>query len=176
MALTQQLARVAPAYLERCRAAALASPDAAPGWDPPREDLLDTDWAMWGLIRYCRSTGAAGDLIALLDRAISGDPGGDIGFLDHAGMYDGFDGPPRLLTPTGVTDIAHCLDAVDLDGLLRDLPAAREDAVAACGFDGGFNGGFDGDVRSYLVTHFSAMREFYAETARRGQCVVAWID
>ncbi|KOG16606.1 hypothetical protein ADK35_24165 [Streptomyces viridochromogenes] len=63
-ALAQQLARVAPAHLERCRASALDSPDAAPG----------------------RSTGADAGLIALLDRAISGGPGGDTGFLDLGGL------------------------------------------------------------------------------------------
>ncbi|MGI5373831.1 DUF1877 family protein [Streptomyces sp. CA-251387] len=172
MALTQQFARVTPEYLEHCRSSALDSPGASPGWDPPPGDLLDTDWAVWGLIWYCRSTGADVDLIALLDRAVSGDPGGDIGFLDHDEVYDGFDDPPRLLTPAAVAELARDLDAVDLDIVLADLPTATADAAAACGFDGGFRG----DVRGYLVGHFTAMREFYGGAARRGQCVVVWTD
>lgn len=68
--------------------------------------------------------------------------------------------------------IAHALNAVDLDGLLADLPSAGRDAAAACGFDGGF----DGDVRPYLAAHFTAMREFYAEAARRGHGVVVRVD
>ncbi|WP_128430583.1 DUF1877 domain-containing protein [Streptomyces cyaneus] len=113
MALTQQFARVTPAYLERCRTSARDSPGAAPGWEPPSDDLLDTDWAVWGLIRYCRTQGTEADLIALLDRAVSGDPGGDI---------------------------ARALDAVDIDAVLADLPATTEGAAAACGFGRGFNG------------------------------------
>ncbi|MFE5917060.1 DUF1877 domain-containing protein [Streptomyces sp. NPDC056468] len=120
MALTQQFARVTPAYLERCRISALDSPGAAPGWDPPPGDLLDTDWAIRGLIRYCRATGTDADLIALLDRAVSGDPGGDIGFLDHDEVYDGIEGPPRLLAAAAVAEIARALYAVDLDHLLTD--------------------------------------------------------
>ncbi len=48
MALTQQFARVTPEYLDRCRATALDSAGASPGWDPPEADRLDTDWALWG--------------------------------------------------------------------------------------------------------------------------------
>lgn len=112
MARTQQPARVAPEDLERFRATALESPDAAPGRDLPRD------------------------------------------FLDRDEVYDGFHGPRRLLTSAAAMDIAHALDAIDaidaIDRLLTDLPAARQDAAAACGFDGGFNG----DVRSHLVAHF----------------------
>jgi hypothetical protein len=106
LARTQQPARVAPEDLERFRATALESPDAAPGWGLPRD------------------------------------------FLDHDEVYDGFGGPRRLLTSAAVMDIAHAIDAIDR--LLTDLPAARQDAAAACGFDGGFNG----DVRPHLVAHF----------------------
>ncbi|MFC5218030.1 DUF1877 family protein [Streptomyces coerulescens] len=159
-------------YLERCRTAAAESPGATPDWDPPPEDLLDTDWAIWGLIHHCRATHAAGDLIALLDRAVSGDPGADIGFLDHAEVYDGFDGPPQLLTTTAVAAVAHALASVDLDGVLSDLPPTTEEAAAACGFGPGFNG----DVRAYLTHHFAAMREFYDGAARQGRCMVVWTD
>ncbi|MFF8353078.1 DUF1877 family protein [Streptomyces chartreusis] len=172
MALTQQFARVTPEYLEQCRATAADSPGAAPDWDPPPEDRLDTDWAIWGLLRYCRTTAPDADLITLLDRAISGDPGGDVAFLDHVEVYDGFDGPPRLLTAAAVADIARALASVDLQGVLTDLPPTTEEAAAACGFGHGFNG----DVRAYLVHHFTAMREFYDGAARHGNCVIVWTD
>ncbi|CAM5244857.1 DUF1877 family protein [Streptomyces aurantiogriseus] len=172
MGLTQQFARVSPAYLSRCRESALDCPGGAPGWDPPAEDLLDTDWAVWGLIRYCRATGADAGMIAALERAIDGDPHEDVGFLDHDEVYDGFDGPPRLLTPDAVTEIAGALDAVDLDAVLAGLPASTPDAAAACGFARGFTG----SVRAYLTDHFAALREFYGEAAHRGLCVVVWID
>ncbi|MCL8017131.1 hypothetical protein [Streptomyces sp. AS02] len=108
MALTQQFARVTPEYLERSRACALGSPGSAPGWNPPSDDLLDTGWAIWGLISYCRTTGADPALTALLDRAVAGDPGGDIGFLDHDEVCDGFDGPPSSWTlPPSRSSPAH---------------------------------------------------------------------
>ena len=69
MALTRQFARVTPDYLDRCRTSTLTSSAASPGWDPPDDDLLDTGWASWGLIRYDRSAGADPEGIALLDRA-----------------------------------------------------------------------------------------------------------
>ncbi|MFJ8141704.1 DUF1877 family protein [Streptomyces sp. NPDC096013] len=172
MALTQQFARVTPEYLDRCRATALDSPGASPDWDPPEGDRLDTDWALWGLLHHSRSTAADPELIALLDRAVSGDPDGDVGFLDHAEVYDGFGDPPRLLAPAAVADIAAALTRVQLDELLSSLPASTADAAVACGFAAGF----DGDVREYLAEHFVALREFYRTAARRTQCVVTWVD
>ncbi|KQW13187.1 hypothetical protein [Streptomyces sp. Root369] len=172
MALTQQFARVAPEYLERCRASALDSPGAVPNWDPPAEDLLDAGWAAWGLIRHCRGSGAAPGTLALLERAVSGDPDGDVDFLDHDEVYDGFTDPPRLLGPTAVADIAHGLEAIDVGALLADLPASPAEAAAVCGF----GPGFVGDVGAHLVEHLAAMRQFYREAAHRGWCVVVWVD
>ncbi|MER6245714.1 DUF1877 family protein [Streptomyces griseorubiginosus] len=165
MALTQQFARVTPEHLERLRTG-------AEEWEPGAENLLDTGWAVWGLIRFCRASGADPGTVALLDRAVSGDPDGDIGFLDHDGVYDGFTDPPRLLTPTAVADIARGLDALDPGALLADLPDSPDAASAVCGF-GPWS---DGDVRAHLLEHLSAMREFYREAAIHGQCVVTWID
>ncbi|WP_328832794.1 MULTISPECIES: hypothetical protein [unclassified Streptomyces] len=82
-------------------------------------------------------------MIALLDRAVSGDPDGNVGFLDHDEVYDGFGDPPRLLDPGAVADTAAALGRVQLDDLLSSLPASTADAAISCGF----RGGFDGDVR-----------------------------
>ncbi|MFD4875516.1 DUF1877 family protein [Streptomyces sp. NPDC058420] len=172
MTLTQQFARVTPEYLDRCRATALDSAGASPGWDPPEADRLDTDWALRGLLHHCRSTGADPELIALLDRSVSGDPDGNMGFLDHDEVYDGFGDPPRLLGPAAVADTAAALDRVQLDDLLSPLPASTADAAIACGF----RGGFGGDVREHLAEHVVALREFYRTAARRKQCVVTWVD
>ncbi|MEJ8668440.1 DUF1877 family protein [Streptomyces sp. MS1.AVA.1] len=87
-------------------------------------------------------------------------------------MYDGIDGPPRLLAPAAVAEIARALYAVDLDDLMADLPSHPKDAAAACGF----GREFAGDVRDYLIEHFTAMREFYGGATRRGQCMVMWTD
>ncbi|MFD4557619.1 DUF1877 family protein [Streptomyces sp. NPDC058469] len=129
-------------------------------------------WAIWGLIHYCRSTNAAPKLIALLDRAVSGDPDGNVGFLDHDEVYDGFCDPPRMLAPAAVADIAAALDRVQLGKLLADMPASTEVAATACGF----GAGFDADAREHLTEHFAAMREFYRTAARHTQCVVTWVD
>nr|WP_208617095.1 MULTISPECIES: hypothetical protein [Streptomyces]MDI5912382.1 hypothetical protein [Streptomyces sp. 12257] len=53
-------------------------------------------------------------MAAPLERAVSGDPDGDVSFLDHEKVYDGFADPPRLLGPTAVADIAQGLDAIDV--------------------------------------------------------------
>ncbi|MFE2415347.1 DUF1877 family protein [Streptomyces hokutonensis] len=172
MPLTQQFARVTSEYLDGCRAAALAASDESPGWDPPDACLLDTDWAIWGLIHHCRSTGADPQVIALLDRAVTGDPDRDVEFLNHEKIYDGFGDPPRLLTPTAVTDVAAALDRIRLDDLLSELPTSTEEAATACGF----GAGFEGDVRAHLTEHFVAMREFYRVAAHHAQCVVTWVD
>ncbi|MEU9167641.1 hypothetical protein AB0D34_07555 [Streptomyces sp. NPDC048420] len=82
MALTQQFARVAPP-----------------------EGLLDAGWAVWGLIRHCRASGADCGAVTLLQRAVDGDPGSAGGFLDHHEVYDGFGDPPRLLAPDAVVVI-----------------------------------------------------------------------
>ncbi|OIJ66932.1 DUF1877 family protein [Streptomyces mangrovisoli] len=170
MTLTQRFARVTLEYLERCRSSALDSPGATPGWDPPEADLLDTDWALWGLVRYGRSAGADAGLVDLLDRAASGDT--TVGYLDHDDVYEGFGDPPRMLLPQAVAEVSRALDTIGLDALLAELPAGTEEAATACGFDPGF----DGDVRAYLVWHFEALREFYRVAAGRGECVVAWTD
>jgi len=171
MALTHQFARVTPEYLEECRTSARDSVEGAPGWHPPPDDVLDTGWALWGLIRFCRTAGGAPDMAALLDRAVSGDPGGNIAFLDHEDVYDGVGDPPRLLTPAAVADIAVALDHMDLEAVLTDLPASTEEAAVACGF-----GEFNGAVRTHLTEHFTATREFYRGALLRGQCVVVWVD
>ncbi|MFI6357144.1 DUF1877 family protein [Streptomyces sp. NPDC050743] len=171
MALTQQFARVTPHYLEHCRATALASPDAAPGWAPPPTDTLDTDWALWGLLRFCRGPGADAAAAYVLERVTGGAPAEDMDFLDHPDVHDGFGGPPRLLSVAAVSDISRALDETDLDALLARLPTAPPAAAVACGFPG-----FSGDLRAYLAGHFTAIRAFFREAARRGMCVVVWVD
>ncbi|WP_406166332.1 DUF1877 domain-containing protein [Streptomyces sp. NBC_00996] len=171
MALTQQFARVSPEYLAQCRESALGSPGAAPGWAPPSRDLLDADWALWGLIWYCRKTAAHPRLVDVLGRALTGDPGGDIGFLDHDEVYDAVADPPGLLAPAAVDEITRALFDVDIGRVLADLPQSPEAAASVVGFEG-----FRGNVRDYLVEHFLALRAFFRGAQLRGQCVVVWID
>ncbi|MFD5871365.1 DUF1877 domain-containing protein [Streptomyces sp. NPDC060322] len=171
MALTQQLARVTPQYLARCRAAAEASPDGDPDWDPPVEDTVDLDWAIWGLIWFCQRMHVEGPCVQVLERSISGDPGGDAEFLDHPGVHDGFDSPPALLAPAVVAELARELAALDVDDILRCLPADHVEAAEACGFRG-----FSGHPREYLVEHFGLLQSFYVVAGRRGLAALTWTD
>ncbi|MEV0282369.1 DUF1877 family protein [Streptomyces sp. NPDC050610] len=167
MALTQQLARVSPQYLERCREAATVSPDGDPQWDPPEDDTLDLDWAIWELLWFYRRMQPDASQIPVLEQAINGDPDGSVSFLDHPEVYDGFDAPPALLTPAAVSQVARDLAVMGIAPLLETLPAYRE--------AGGFSG-FTGEPREYLANHFALLQSFYSAASEREMAVVTWAD
>lgn len=163
MAVTQLLARVHAADLARCRATAAHRPDAGPGWVPPGADVLDLDWAPHPLEDACLRAGLDGPLLAALRRATTGDPEVDVAFLGHPDAVGIFGPPPAGLAPEGVAAVAHALAAIDWPAMLPLRPGVT---------------GVDGvrDPDAYLTRHFSALRAFYAEAARRGQYVVVWWD
>lgn len=170
MGLTQQLARVSPEYLEQCRRTAAAAPDGDPQWDPPDEDTLDLDWAIWGLIRFCgRSETDAGHR-DILQRSIEGDAGG-VEFLDHREVHDGFDAPPALHSPAAVAKLAEALNTIDLHQTLTHLPQDAKEAAQACGFEWK-----DTHPRAYLTRHFTALRDFYNTASQRNQAILTWVD
>ncbi|SNT51957.1 hypothetical protein SAMN05216252_13356 [Actinacidiphila glaucinigra] len=167
MALTQQLARVSLRYLEVCREAARISPVGDPQWDPPADDTLDLDWAIWELLWFYRRMQPDARQIPVLQRAISGDSDSTVSFLNHSAVYDGFDAPPTLLTPAAVSQVAGELATMNIGPLLETLPAYRE--------AGGFSR-FIGDPRTYLVDHFTLLRRFYSAASKREMAVVTWVD
>ncbi|WNO76803.1 DUF1877 family protein [Streptomyces sp. AM8-1-1] len=167
MALTQRLARVSPQYLDWCRDAAAAALDGDPHWDPPEEDTLDLDWAVWELLAFYRRMQPDSRHISILERSIAGDVNDPVAFLDHPEFYDGFDGPPSLLAPGAVAEVAHSLAAMKIDSLLRVLPAYRE--------AGGFSA-FHGDPGAYLAGHFALLQNFYGIASQQGLAVVVWVD
>ncbi|MEV6196610.1 DUF1877 family protein [Streptomyces sp. NPDC051920] len=167
MALTQQLARVPPQYLDRCREAAASSPDGDPRWGPPDEDTLDLGWAVWELLTFNRQMQPDSRHIGILERSITGDLDAPVAFLDHPEVYDGFDGPPALLAPAAVTEVARELAAMEIDSLLETLPAYRE--------AGGFPA-FTADPGAYLAEHFARLRTFYDVAGLQGMAVVVWVD
>ncbi|MFE7464440.1 DUF1877 domain-containing protein [Streptomyces sp. NPDC057499] len=167
MALSQQLARVSPQYLERCREAAKISPDGDPRWDPPEADVLDLDRAVRELLRLCRRMWPDARQGPVLRRAVDGDSRSAVSFLDHHGVHDGLDAPPALLAPAAVSVVARELVALDIAPLLAEVPAYRE--------AGGFSG-FAGDPCAYLEGHFARLREFYRVADEREMAVVAWVD
>ncbi|MER5888767.1 DUF1877 family protein [Streptomyces sp. NPDC001941] len=170
MALTQNLARVSPAYLARCRQAAEESPSGDPRWDPPDEDVLDLDWAMWGLIRLFRWARIDPAHIEALERSIHGDAAG-VAFLDHLEFYDRMDTPPALVRPRDVGEIAGLLDAIDWNTALALFPEDPVLAAQVSGLDG-----FAGNLPAYLTEHFEALRAFYRLASERRLAVVTWVD
>ncbi|MGW8875460.1 DUF1877 domain-containing protein [Streptomyces mirabilis] len=143
MALTQQFARVTPEYLAVSRVGPRL---------PRRRPLMGTlrpttSWTPTGRCGACSGTAAgrhaAHPLHAALDRALSGDADGDIGFLDHDEVYDGCSDPPRPPAPAAVDEITRALLEADIDQALAGLPDDPAAAASAVGFQG-----FRGDVRS----------------------------
>ncbi|MFJ1558934.1 DUF1877 domain-containing protein [Streptomyces mirabilis] len=126
---------------------------------------------MWGLLRYCRGTARCAPLHAALDRALSGDADGDIGFLDHDEVYEGCTDPPRPPAPAAVDEITRALLEADIDQVLADLPDDPAAAASAVGFQG-----IRGDVRVCLVEHFLALWVFFRDAQLQGQCVIVWIN
>ncbi|EME96727.1 DUF1877 domain-containing protein [Streptomyces mobaraensis NBRC 13819 = DSM 40847] len=168
MAVTQQLARVSGEYLERCRATAVARPDADPDWYPPVDDLLDLDWAPSPLIDVFGLAGVAPSTRAALVRALDGDPEVDVSYLRHPEATGCFGPPPTALAPESVAGVAAELTALDGVEVLAAIPADRYAALVG--------DGFTGDPSAYLTTHFTALRDFYENAARRGLFVVLWWD
>lgn len=126
---------------------------------------------VWHLVRFCRETGVEEEHIAVLRRSIDADPGGDIAFLDHPGVYDGFTPPPALLASAAVAGITRALERMGLDASLERLPADHTEAARACGLEG-----FTGHLRAYLAERFRMLRSFYATASRQGLAVVAWAE
>ncbi|WP_424643133.1 DUF1877 domain-containing protein [Embleya sp. AB8] len=178
MALTQQFARVSPSYLEDCRRRAVESPTDDPGWDPPEADRLDLNWDAWPLPALFRRAGNSGTSVAAITRALEGDPGGDVAFLDHDGVYDGFGEPPALLPPAAVAEIAVALAAVDSDTIPAAIPATAEEAAALFRFPlGDIAHLMAGNLLVPLLTRaLTRLRVFYEDARRRDLAVVVWVD
>ncbi|MFJ9609620.1 DUF1877 family protein [Kitasatospora sp. NPDC101176] len=168
MAVTQQLARVPVAYLERCRTLAAERADGDHGFDPPAADCLDLDWAPFLLKRVAELGGLDQAPLAALHLALDGDPGFDLAFLNrYPYAIAAFGGTPTALAPAEVARAAGLLHGIDLPALWESV--SPEDL-------GPLSQGITGGARRYAATHFAALFGFYAEAARRGLAVVLWWD
>ncbi|OPC76938.1 hypothetical protein B4N89_40800 [Embleya scabrispora] len=178
VALTQQFARVTPAYIEACRRRATASSTGDPGWDPPADDCLDLNWDARPLPALFRRAGLESASVIAIDRALDGDPGGDIAFLDHDGVYDGMTEPPALLTPGAVAEIAAVLDAIDADRVLAAIPPTAEEIATVFRFRvEDIVAPMTGvGLVPCVAGALDRLRAFYAEAARRDLAMVVWID
>ncbi|MFD4659707.1 DUF1877 domain-containing protein [Kitasatospora sp. NPDC058444] len=170
MAVTQQLARVPAEYLAACRQSAAESPDGDHHWDPPSADCLDLDWAPAMLERACELTRLDAVHLEALKRATDGDSGIDLDFLNanpHAIAFFS-NSTPTALCPDAVARVSALLGEIDMQAILQSV------LDSGAGSELGY--GFIGDPTEYLLGHFGALREFYAEAARRGLLVVLWWD
>ncbi|MEV0259878.1 DUF1877 family protein [Streptomyces sp. NPDC050617] len=168
MAVTQQLARVTEAYLARCRASAAANADADPEWYPPDDDWIDLDWAPRPLVHACELAGVRPRLLEALQRAVGGDLDVDVSMLRHPEATGSFGPPPTALAPDSVARVAAGLAELDWEEVWAAIPEGRRGTVVG--------DGFTGDQLAYLAEHFTALREFYLDAARRGLSVVLWWD
>lgn len=168
MAVTLQLARIAPAQLSDCRRSVAVLDRLCSFELVPAADHLDLDWADDALIRLCEHT-RVGDITALR-RAVTGDSVVNPVYLDQP--YTVME-QPRLLEPGEVAVLAGALRGIDLDQafsrLPSDLPAMKEAL-------GGILTEFIGDPRDYITDHFRALRDFYTTAASRHQAIVIWCD
>jgi hypothetical protein len=174
MAVTQQLARVPAEYLTACRTSAETSPDGDPRWDPPAADVLDLDWAPALLERVFTLMDLDDVHLDAVRQATEGDTAIGLGYLNTQPHAIAPFGPPATaLFPEQVARLAELLGQIDLPTVLAGLPADSAEAasVIGCGADK-----IVGGPRKYLVGHFSALREFYAEAALRHLHVVLWWD
>ncbi|MFF0294620.1 DUF1877 family protein [Kitasatospora sp. NPDC004614] len=168
MAITQQLARITPDHLERCRRHA-ALHDGDPDWDPPAGDHLDLDWSPVALRAVCERAGLDRTQVDALRRALDGSAAVDLGVLNTWPHPIAFVGPATALTPAEVAGVAAELAEIDFPALLDRLPSGPT-LAALLGFD------LDGDPARYLLRHFHALQAFYAGAARRGLMTVLWWD
>ncbi|MFI8454392.1 DUF1877 domain-containing protein [Kitasatospora sp. NPDC085464] len=133
-------------------------------------DCLDLDWAPSMLERACELTGLDAVRLGALKRATDGDNGIDLGFLNAGPHAIAFfsNSAPTALVPEAVAEVAALLGGIDMQAILRSV--LDRGAGSTLGY------GFVGDPTEYLLGHFGALCDFYAEAARRGLLVVLWWD
>ncbi|WP_190092984.1 DUF1877 family protein [Streptomyces melanogenes] len=172
MAVTLQLARIPAEYLAACRNTASTSPSRDHHWEPPACDALDLDWAPVPLARLSEAAGLDEVHLGALRRATAGDTTLDLGFLNtgpHAIAPFGPD--PTALSVSQVARVCELLGQIDISALLAALPIDDLEAGSVIGYGADQ---FTGGPREYLLTHFSALRDFYTDAARRHLLVVLW--
>jgi hypothetical protein len=174
MAVTQQLARIPAEYLAECRQTASASPDGDPRWDPPASDVLDLDWAPALLARLGEVSGLDEARLGALRQATEGDAALDLDFLSTDPHAIGPFGPvPTALSNAQVARVSEWLDQIDIHALLAALPTDEREAGCLIGH------GADhiiGGLHEYLLKHFTALRDFYLDAAKRHLLIVLWWD
>ncbi|WP_329111998.1 DUF1877 domain-containing protein [Streptomyces sp. NBC_01353] len=174
MAVTQQLARIPAECLAACRQSASVSPDGDPHWDPPAPDVLDLDWAPALLARLGEVTGLDEVHLDALRQATDGDTNIDLGFLNtHPHAIGPFGPAPTALSPAQVARVSQLLGRIDVLARKATLPTDDHETGSLIGHGAEH---IIGGPREYLLKHFSALRDFYLDAAKRHLLVVLWWD
>ena len=148
-------------FLLRKQIRALAQANASQGAPAPKHDFLDLHKSWHGLhFLLCQSSweGPEPYRSAILGGEEVGD---DLGY-----------GPPRLVLPETVEQVASALSALSAAQLMTRFDPAAMDREEI------YPGGFEEDFswKRDLLRDYERLRDFYAETAAQGSAVVSWID
>jgi hypothetical protein len=169
VAITQQLARVSAEELAASRRSADELHKICSFELRPKEDYADLDWAGSALTRVCELAGLDARTLAMLRRALDGDTEVNAAYRDHPDTV--WEHPVTGLEPAAVARVSRALQGVEPQAVLAALPSSLQKVKAAIGWKD-----FEGDLPEYLTRHFTALRSFYEEAARRDLAVVLWWD
>jgi hypothetical protein len=149
MAVTQQLARLSPDLLQRCRADVTVLGDLVSFLLVPEQNYLDLHWAPAPLEKIVGNAGDAEGAAALRLACQGARPVND-GFPDFE-VYE----PPRELDIGEVRATSAALARIAFDGIARDA---------------------SGYTAAQLGEYLRALCAFYAAAAAANEAVIVWWD
>ncbi|GIH90649.1 hypothetical protein ACFFMN_27170 [Planobispora siamensis] len=169
MAVTQQFVRISEQQLELCRRSADELDRLCSFATASHSDHLDLDWASGPLLRVGEPACVDPDVFAALRYAITGEQEVNPTYRDHPSTV--WEHPITALDPAAVASVASM------------LPSATAAVSAALTPPDGKALALAGELLpmvehpgEYLMRRLSALRDFYAEAARRRLAVVLWWD
>jgi hypothetical protein len=107
--------------------------------------------------------------VVALRRGLDGDAEINPAYRDREDTV--WEHPVTGLEPDIVADVAMLFGQVEPEAVLATLPEDATAALASLGMRE-----FDGHPRPYLHRHLAALRDFYADAARRRLAVALWWD
>ena len=161
MAVTQQIARLTDALVDKCALDSTALDSVCAGVALAADDYADLDWAPNLLEKAASRAGIDSAVVEALKRSTDGDAEVHPGY---AGIYSAY-ATPTYLSASAVKSVSAMLDSIDSSTLLA--PDVVEDVVAGMAIVRPFE---------YLVDYFDRLRDFYRESMHRGLAVLLWWD
>ncbi|MEQ4305387.1 hypothetical protein ABNF97_29070 [Plantactinospora sp. B6F1] len=169
MAVTQQLARLSPEQLARCRGSVEELDRLCSFELLSSSDYLDLDWAPAPLLGVFELARVGPPILAGLRRGLGGDTEVNPAYRDRPESVSGH--PVTALESDAVAEVAGLLGQAEPQTVLVALPEDAASARLSIGMRD-----FDGHPGPYLHRHLVALRAFYADAARRRLAVVLWWD